>query len=111
MKENSFQDKLQDESINLREQIDSYFKYWPWFLFSVIITLFFSFLYLRYTQPQYKAVATILVKDDRKGNFQSELSSFNDLGLMNTKNNVDNEIEVIKSRSILEKAIKKLKVV
>ena len=43
MKENSFQDKLQDESINLREQIDSYFKYWPWFLFSVIITYKLSY--------------------------------------------------------------------
>ena len=109
MKENnSFQHKLQDESINLREQLESYIKHWPWFVFSVIISLLFAFMYLRYTQPQYKSVATILVKDDRKGNLQSELSAFNELGLMNVKNNVDNEIEIIKSRSVIESAVKAL---
>lgn len=109
MKENnSFQHKLQDESINLREQLESYIKHWPWFVFSVIIALLFAFMYLRYAQPQYKSVATILVKDDRKGNLQSELTAFNELGLMNVKNNVDNEIEIIKSRSVIESAVKAL---
>ncbi len=106
--QNSFQHRLQDESIHLREQVEKYLKYWPWFVFSVIAALLFSFIYLRYSQPQYKSTATILVKDDRKGNLQSELSAFNDLGLMNVKNNVDNEIEIIKSRSIIEAAVKKL---
>ena len=77
MKEpNSFQNDFQDESINLREQLEKYLRYWPWFVFSVIIALVFASLYLRYTQNQYKAVATILVKDDRKGTYQSEMSAF-----------------------------------
>lgn len=109
MKEqNSFQDSFQEESINLREQLESYLKYWPWFLFSVLIALIFATLYLRYTQNQYKAVATILVKDDRKGTYQSEMSAFEELGIMNVKNSVDNEIEIIKSRSVLQAAIKSL---
>ena len=104
----SFQHKLQDESIHLREQLEKYLRYWPWFVLSIIITFFISYIYLRYTQPLYQATTTILVKDERKGNLQSELSAFNDLGLMNVKNNVDNEIEVIKSRSIVEAAVRKL---
>jgi tyrosine-protein kinase Etk/Wzc len=104
----SFQHKLQDESIHLREQLEKYLSYWPWFIVSLLITFFISYLYLRYAQPLYKATTTILVKDDRKGAIQSELSAFNDLGLMNVKSNVDNEIEIIKSRSIVETSVKKL---
>ena len=106
---NSLQDKFQDEGLHLKEQFDNYLKYWGWFVFSIAICLFLSFLYLRYTQPQYKASATIVVKDERKGNMQSELSAFSDLGLMTgVKNNVDNEIEIIKSRNIIQTAVKKL---
>jgi tyrosine-protein kinase Etk/Wzc len=104
----SFQNKLQDESIHLREQLEKYLSYWPWFIVSILITFFISYLYLRYAQPLYQATTTILVKDDRKGAIQSELSAFNDLGLMNVKSNVDNEIEIIKSRSIVETSVKKL---
>ncbi|NMH25338.1 GumC family protein [Flavobacterium solisilvae] len=106
--QHSFQHQLQDESIHLREQLEKYLKYWRWFALSVFIALLVAFIYLRYAQPQYRATATILVKDDRKGSLSSEMSAFNDLGLMNVKSNVDNEIEVIKSRSIVEAAVRKL---
>ncbi len=98
-----------DESLNLREQFDKYFVNWKWFVLSLFISLIIAFLYLRYTIPQYNAKATILVRDDRKGNVQSELTAFSELGIIkNMKNNVDNEIEIIKSRNIIEKAIQKL---
>lgn len=61
-----------DESLNLREQFDKYFVNWKWFVLSLFISLIIAFLYLRYTIPQYNAKATILVRDDRKGNVQSE---------------------------------------
>ena len=95
--------------LNIREQLENYLMHWKWFLFCMIVSFFVSYVYLRYTVPQYKASSTILVKDERKGGIQSELSAFSDLGLMsNSKNNVDNEIEIIKSRTIVEKAIKHL---
>jgi uncharacterized protein involved in exopolysaccharide biosynthesis len=50
-----------------------------------------------------------MVKDERKGGLQSEMTAFADLGLMTgIKNSVDNEIEIIKSRNIVEKSIRKL---
>lgn len=98
-----------DESLNLREQLDKYFVNWKWFVLSVFISIIIAFLYLRYTVPLYNAKAAILVRDERKGNVQSELTAFSELGIIkNMKNNVDNEIEIIKSRNIVEKAIKKL---
>lgn len=96
-------------SFNLKEELFKYISKWKWFLAGIFLTVALAYTYLRYSIPQYKAVGTILVKDDRKGSIASELSAFSDLGLLtNVKSNVDNEIEVIKSRSIIEKTVKDL---
>lgn len=96
-------------TFNLKEELENYLIYWRWFVLSLVVCITVAFLYLRYAIPNYKAVATILVQDERKGSMASELSAFADLGLLNNvKNNVDNEIEVIKSRRLIESAIRDL---
>jgi len=105
----SIKNKIQDDTVYLREQIDKYLKHWIWFIISLFICLSIAFIYLRYAIPQYQASATILVKDEKKGSLESELSAFSDLGLTKgIKSNVDNEIEIIKSRNIIQSAVKKL---
>lgn len=97
------------EEINIREQLDKYTIHWKWFLLSAVLCLIFAFLYLRYTTPSYEASTSILVKDEKKGGMLSELSAFSDLGLTGGSiNNVDNEIEILKSRTLVESTIKKL---
>ncbi|HEX9980720.1 MAG TPA: Wzz/FepE/Etk N-terminal domain-containing protein, partial [Flavobacterium sp.] len=109
MQQHSSYKENKDESLNIREQIDKFLVHWEWFVVGIIVCLAAAFIYLRYTIPQYKAVSTILVKDERKGGMQSEMTAFADLGLMTgIKSNVDNEIEIIKSRTVVEKAVKKL---
>jgi len=101
-------DKKHEDSFDIHELLDRYLRHWKWFVFGVFVCLVAAVLYLRYTIPIYSASATILVKDEKKGGLQSELSAFSDLGLMaGVKNNVDNEIEVIRSRSIIGGVIKK----
>lgn len=106
--ENAEENKELD--FNIREQIDKYLFHWKWFAFATIIMLLCAFLYIRYTTPQYKAIATILVKDDKKGGLASEFASaFGEIGMMSgAKSNVDNEIEVIKSRTLTAKTVDKL---
>ena len=99
----------QDDSINIREEIEKYLLQWRWFLVSVLVFLAIAFFYLRYSTPIYKSTTKILVKDDRKGGIANELSAFSELGILSgTKSNVDNEIEIIKSRTLIEKTIKDL---
>ena len=101
--------KPKEESFDFKEQFDKYLVHWKWFFIAIFLSLVIAFLYLRYAVPQYNAVATILVKDERKGGAQSEMTAFAELGVIkNLKNNVDNEIEIIKSRNIIGKAVKKL---
>ncbi|RNL81640.1 polysaccharide biosynthesis tyrosine autokinase [Sinomicrobium pectinilyticum] len=98
-----------DEEINLRDQLEAYLIHWKWFVISVVVCVALAFIYLRYATPQYNVSATIMIKDDKKGGITSELSAFQDIGLFgNVTNSVDNEIEVLKSRTLMENVVKKL---
>lgn len=109
MGNNSFTDEDQNEDFNLREALDGYLAHWQWFVLAVCICITMAYVYLRYTTPQYQASTTILVKDDKKGGMLSELSAFADMGLGGgMKSNVDNEVEILKSRTLIEKTVKNL---
>ncbi|WP_035668030.1 polysaccharide biosynthesis tyrosine autokinase [Flavobacterium sp. 83] len=107
--ENNRFDEDQESDFQLKEVFDKYIVHWQWFLICACMSLFFAFLYLRYTVPEYQASTSILVKDEKKGGMLSELSAFADLGMGGgLKSNVDNEIEILKSRTLVESTVKKL---
>jgi len=107
--ENKSNFEFVDESINLREEIEKYIFHWKWFVLGVVFALVGAYLYLRYTPNQYEVATTILIDDKDNGGIASELSAFEDLGLMgNTKNSIDNEIELLKSRSLMGRVVKEL---
>ena len=110
MKENYMYDEFQEEEVHVRVVIDKYLASWKWFVLGVTVCFVLAYLYLRYTTPQFEASTTILVKDDKKGGILSEVSAFADLGLGGgIKSNVDNEVEILKSRSLVESTVEKLK--
>src|SRR4051812_16117001 len=83
----------------LKDLLTKYLLHWRWFLLSIIVCLLLGFVYLRYNAPVYEVNATILIKDDKKGGtIGDELSAFQDLGILKNSNNIDNEIEILKSR-------------
>lgn len=98
-----------DSSFSIKEEAFKYLFYWKWILLSVIVCLIVAVMYLRYTTPKYSASTTILVKDERKGGLDSELAAFEDLGIgKGVKSNVDNETQIITSRTVMENAVKRL---
>lgn len=109
MENNFTSEENQNEDYSLRDTLDNYLKYWKWYILGVSICISIAYVYLRYATPQYQASTTILVKDEKKGGILSELSAFSDLGLGNgLKSNVDNEIEILKSRTLVERTVQKL---
>lgn len=99
-----------ENDFNIREELDKYLFHWKWFVLSVILAFVGGYLYLRYATPVYSASTTILVKDDKKGGLASEFAGLSEIGLFgNTKSNVDNEIEILKSRTLIEKTIEALR--
>jgi len=99
----------QNDDFNIRETLEKYLSQWQWFALGAFLCLAMAYVYLRYATPQYQASTTILVKDDKKGGMLSELSAFSDMGLGNAmKSNIDNEIEILKSRTLIESTVKDL---
>jgi len=89
----------QSEEINIQEIFFKYLSYWKWFIVSLIVCLAIAFIYLRYSTPVYNVSAAVIIKDDKKGgNGTSELAVFEGMGLMGGSNNIDNEIEILKSK-------------
>jgi tyrosine-protein kinase Etk/Wzc len=107
MENNNFDDEYENE-FDLKALLSTYLIHWQWFVLAISICLSGAFMYLRYTIPQYSITTTILVKDDRRGGMLSELSAFADLGVGGGNSNLDNEIEVLKSRTLVESTVKKL---
>lgn len=99
----------EEQELTLREQLDSYLRYWPWFAVTVLLMLVGAFIYLRYTVPSFKVTATILIKD-AKNNSLSELAAFQDLGMMGgfSASDFDNELEILRSKTLTERVVDKL---
>lgn len=101
-----------EEEFNLRELLKPYIKNWYWFLMSLIITVILAILYIKYTTPVYKAQSSVLIKDAKKmsnasGDF-GVLSGFGGFAGMGT-NSIENELEIFKSKKIIEDVTKNIK--
>ena len=102
----NFNDFNHDESsFNFINEFFKYFFFWKYFLLSMITFLSFAFLFNRYTPKVYSTSAKIQVLDKRQSNL--EMPSAEDL-FSASKINLENELEVIKSSSILDEVIRNL---
>ena len=82
------------------------FIYWKWIVVSVIACLCCAVIYLRMQTPVYRVQATIMINDEQKGSFQNQMMTLQqDFGIMNTTGGIDNEIEVLRSKSIIKQAV------
>lgn len=84
-----------------------YLVYWPWFVGSILLCLTGTYLYLLYQTPLYSIQAAVLIKEQepaQKGNNQA-LSAIQDLGMMTLTNNFDNELQILKSQTLVRKVV------
>jgi tyrosine-protein kinase Etk/Wzc len=80
--------------------------YWPVFFAFAVLLISSAFIYLRYATPKYQATASIIIKDENKGNLDSKLME--SLNFISQKKIIENEIEVLKSRTIVKDVVTKL---
>ena len=96
-----------EEENFFRDVLNKYMPFWPLFVLLVALGLAGAWVYLRYKVPVYKASATILVKDDKKG--MDGTSIMESMDMFGGKKIVENEIEVIKSRTLAREVVRELK--
>ena len=79
---------------------------WKWIALSVIVCLIGAKFYLQKQTPVYRVQATIMINDGQKGSFQNQMQTFQqDFGIMSTTSGLDNEIEVLRSKSVIKQAV------
>src|SRR5579872_6999908 len=92
---------------NLRETIFKYLSYWKWFVLSFVACMGSAYIYVKLSTPQYKIETDLLIKDN-KGNVAGQNDLLKGLDLFTSDKIIDNEIQILKSKTLLEKVIKEL---
>jgi tyrosine-protein kinase Etk/Wzc len=96
------------KTVNVKDIVYKYIYHWPLFLVGVFSCLIAAFLYLRYSQPVYLINSTLLIKDDKKGSMAAGGDLLNELDLFGSSKVVDNEIEILKSKTLMRKVVERL---
>ena len=103
LNDNYNQENIEDK-YDLKKELFKYLFFWRWFVFSIILCVIISFFYLRYSHIIYSTSAKIKILDKKEASL--ELPSASDLFSSN-KINLENEIELLSSYTILNKVIEK----
>lgn len=104
---NPIVEQKEEDTIDLKSLIVKYLYYWQWFVLSVVVCMIGAFLYLRYATKQYDITASIIFKEEKdkgKSGLGAELMGLQNFGFSAT-NNVNNELEILKSKSLVKKTV------
>ena len=82
---------------------------WKWFLISLTLCLSLVAIYLRYATPVYMVAVKLLIKNEDSGRRANNIQYASNLGTMSNSTGLDNEMEILKSHSIAEAAVRDLK--
>jgi len=113
MKEIDFNEvkESKEENIDIKEMLFKYLIHWPWFVGAVVACMIAAWVYLHMSTPVYNVSATVLIKDDKKGGaagMSTELENLGLDGLISSSQNIDNEMEVLRSKTIAKEVVEDL---
>ncbi len=97
-----------EEEISILDIVNRYLSNWQWMAISIFICTLIAFLYLRSTTPKYRSNAKVLIKDEDNQGLSSSIDILEDLGLSNRNVNLQNEIELFKSLTLMKQVSNKL---
>ena len=107
-----FLDELEKSSgsgINFKDLMYLCLAKWYWFVISLVLLLGFTSLHLLTTPPVYTRSASLLIKEDSKGNSLSNSAGvLGDLDLFQTNTNVNNEMQSLQSPAVMYDVVKRL---
>lgn len=106
--EESYSEEIDNKS-ELKNVLFGYLIYWKWFILSVALCTTGAWFYLRYATPVYNVSATVMIRDDKRGGQNSEVQALENMGLLVSSSSSDNEIEIIRSKSLIKQVVTELK--
>ncbi|MDP4212589.1 MAG: polysaccharide biosynthesis tyrosine autokinase [Bacteroidota bacterium] len=104
--EKSNHNALEKENNGFQQLLTKYLPYWPLFIFLLIVSGAGLYFYLKFTPPIYETKASVLIKDETKGQEDSKMEEV--LNVFGTKKIVENELEIFHSNSLISSVVKTL---
>jgi len=102
----------QEEKINFRKYIMLFLSHWYWFVLAVFLALGTAWLYHRFTQPSYAVAASLFINENKGNNPLSGGATnpgatdlFEGFGLFQGKQNMENQIQILQSYTLISKTI------
>ncbi|HEX7845143.1 MAG TPA: Wzz/FepE/Etk N-terminal domain-containing protein, partial [Chitinophagaceae bacterium] len=92
-------------NLSLRDLFYKYIRFLPLFLLSTALALFAAYAYLRYATPIYSVGGTMYIKAEKSG---GQRDKFEDLFVNDKAQNIQSEIEVLKSKPLMYRVVEKL---
>ena len=95
----------ENETINLKRIFLLLLRRWYYFPIVMILTLAAAYLYNRYTMPTYLVTSTILIEEENNSNLPGSDEIMQGIGLRPSTQNLDNQIYVFKSWTLISKTL------
>src|ERR1700761_4434928 len=96
------------DEVNLQEVLFKYLRHWKWFVLSLIIFLGLGFLYIKISTPLYQIETDLLIKQDKSAANGGGDDILKSLDLFSSNKIIDNEVQILKSYTLMEKIMKTL---
>lgn len=100
--------EVESEKKDLREILNQYLYHWPLFVLSILIALGLAFLYIENKKPIYHVKAKLSIKDEKQSS-SDKTAILQELNLSTAPKLVESEVEILKSRPIISRIVKDLK--
>ena len=94
-------------NLSIRDLFFKYIRFLPFFVLGIALMLFAAYGYLRYATRIYSSTGTLLIKSDQQKGGSSD-DKFESLFGDNKSMNIQNEMEVLRSKPLMERVAKDL---
>jgi capsular exopolysaccharide synthesis family protein len=97
-------------TIEAEDLLRALLRNWYWILLCILLSAALATIYLRYTIPIYQASGKILIKGDPgTGGTLSEEAVLQEIGILKPSTNLNNEIQILKSRTLMQQVVEELR--
>lgn len=93
--------------MDFKKVIFQYLNYWWLFLISILVFGLLTFIYIFFSTPLYNISSSIMIKIDKSADFSQNIV-FSELEGFETSKQIENEIEILGSWSLMRAAIEEL---
>ena len=104
--DNNFNKDIQEEEgFDFKSFFISCIKHWYYFAITLLLCVAYAYYNVTYTSPIYRIQSVLLIDDNAGKSSQKDLF---DLDMLGGNKNIDNELEILKSRTLVSKAVERL---